>query len=388
MVGLLARSSYSPASLTTYNTTTSLADIDATNMAVTFTAPPSGTVEVELDAMTSGGSVRHTWGLREGTADLVWQGISNDASVGRKVAKFVVSGMTPGSSHTFKWSQLGASTAAATYAGLTSSHYWPAHMRVYGVPVPTSDFDRVVTPLAGSISSQAWSLHVPIGPGPRGLVIWCHGRGGAATDYTGSIRAATATALLDAGYMVGGTAAHGDNFGNDASLADIKAFYDMVHAAYPVSDVIMWGESMGALDALLISAGVKSVPTVRGAMIFSGVCSLANAYAGIGDVGFTAQINTAFGITGSSPNTYAELTAGYDPALRTTSDYASKRFRFTGSASDSTATKASHMDVMTAAISGVTAECVSVTSTGGHSDASQYADTSAILAFVARCVAD
>ena len=52
MVGLLARSSYSPASLTTYNTTTSLADIDATNMAVTFTAPPSGTVEVELDAMT------------------------------------------------------------------------------------------------------------------------------------------------------------------------------------------------------------------------------------------------------------------------------------------------------------------------------------------------
>lgn len=61
----------------------------------------------------------------------------------------------------------------------------------------------------------------------------------------------------------------------------------MVHAAYPVSDVIMWGESMGALDALLISAGVKSVPTVRGAMIFSGVCSLANAYAGIGDVTFT-----------------------------------------------------------------------------------------------------
>lgn len=162
----------------------------------------------------------------------------------------------------------------------------------------------------------------------------------------------------------------------------------MVHAAYPVSDVIMWGESMGALDALLISAGVKSVPTVRGAMIFSGVCSLANAYAGIGDVTFTGQINTAFGITGSSPNTYAELTAGYDPVLRTTANYTSKRFRFTGSASDSTATKASHMDVMTAAISGVTAECVSVTSTGGHSDASLYADTSAILAYVARCVAD
>lgn len=115
--GLLARKSYNPATLAILAAVGSAtaphpySDLDATNLAVTFVAPASGTVLVRLSGFAPSMSVHCAWAIREGTTLIATGDMGNDSSPTQKSIEFLVSGLTPGSSHTYKW---GASAADAS----------------------------------------------------------------------------------------------------------------------------------------------------------------------------------------------------------------------------------------------------------------------------------
>jgi hypothetical protein len=123
--GLLALKVYAPGTTTVLSTSSStFADVDATNAAVVFTAPASGNVIVRVSAwadVTAGSIGAYLWGLREGSSDLVGPttivlrdgaattpGQANQAYLS---VPMYVSGISAGS-HTYKLSH--ATTSAAT----------------------------------------------------------------------------------------------------------------------------------------------------------------------------------------------------------------------------------------------------------------------------------
>lgn len=90
-------------------TSSTIADIDATNYAVTFTAPASGKVIVVMHGMAkfdpSNADKYYQWGIRESTTTLATRPIGNSHAVAEDyrliVARFYVSGISAGS-HTYK----------------------------------------------------------------------------------------------------------------------------------------------------------------------------------------------------------------------------------------------------------------------------------------------
>jgi hypothetical protein len=117
-----------------------LADVDATNAAVTFTAPASGNVLVRLSASASPGSTANafqTWGLREGSSDIA--GAVAESIVVRCATAgteqyigatkvFVLTGISAGS-HTYKWSWAQSSGTGTMRANASS----PAVMEVWAL---------------------------------------------------------------------------------------------------------------------------------------------------------------------------------------------------------------------------------------------------------------
>lgn len=125
----------------TYSTTSAtLADVDATNMAVTFTAPASGNVLVILSAycdITATGSAFGRWSLREGSSDIsgaggsVTRGNGTSGDDGYRTIRIHLTGLSAGS-HTYKWS-FNVSVAGQTFrilAGAGGDAQPPATMEV------------------------------------------------------------------------------------------------------------------------------------------------------------------------------------------------------------------------------------------------------------------
>jgi hypothetical protein len=132
---LLGETFYNPVSTTTYNVgaNTSLVDVDATNLIVTFTAPASGKVDVILEALAFGvsGSSAYYWGIKD-TGGTTWGALSevNAVQEQRTSHTFHVTGLTAGTAYTFKWehAQSNVSGTAKMTAGGTGG---AASMRVY-----------------------------------------------------------------------------------------------------------------------------------------------------------------------------------------------------------------------------------------------------------------
>ncbi len=110
----------------------SFTDVDA-GMAVTFTAPSSGRVTIVVGAqVTSVANTSLEWNLREGSSDLAGTSATilynNSVSiVQRSTFRFLVTGLTPGSVHTYKLGQkagAGASTAWGGTAGQGLMEAW------------------------------------------------------------------------------------------------------------------------------------------------------------------------------------------------------------------------------------------------------------------------
>jgi hypothetical protein len=115
---LLAYHAYNSLTGTSHAGDTSFVDVDATNAAVTFIVPSSGKVLIEVEAPeASYGNAAQVgsgyWGLRESTTDVSSGGLYMSAAQGvaagaaiytRKRASFTIIGLTPGDTHTYKWS--------------------------------------------------------------------------------------------------------------------------------------------------------------------------------------------------------------------------------------------------------------------------------------------
>lgn len=143
--GILAVTSYNPGTLASYSragSSASYADIDATNLAVTFTAPSSGDVLVRLTGLcgiSSGASNQVFWNLRESTSDLAGTDaqIVNAAAVSNTMKSHacVVTGLTAGNSYTYKWgwkpTGSGGTGQINFFAG---SGGGPATMEVHALP--------------------------------------------------------------------------------------------------------------------------------------------------------------------------------------------------------------------------------------------------------------
>lgn len=128
---LLASLSYRPGSdVQTTTTSATFVDIDATNLAVTFTVPASGAVLVRLTAITaSTGAFAQYWGLRSGSSDVSnSEGFVKDLAAAFRVVHAVkITGLTPAASLTWKWAQRTASGTMTTRYGTLG----PATMEVW-----------------------------------------------------------------------------------------------------------------------------------------------------------------------------------------------------------------------------------------------------------------
>ncbi len=137
---VLASHIYSPTTQASYLATTTLAVIDSTNLKLTFTAPASGNVFVDLQALAGwqGGTVaNYYWGLLDGLS--AQHGNSTFVAYNntpRSSARIYVSGLTPGISYTYFWAHYCATASAfGLYAdgnigSVATAKYGPAIMTV------------------------------------------------------------------------------------------------------------------------------------------------------------------------------------------------------------------------------------------------------------------
>ena len=217
---------------------------------------------------------------------------------------------------------------------------------------------------------------------PTNVILYFHGSGEDQTGLTtDSLKFTVRDALINAGYILAGSNARGNNWGNQASVDDYAALDKYVRDNYNVKNVALWSQSMGGLDGLsaLAQGKVKAV----GWLGTYPVCNLANLYS-LGT--YTSAINTAYGITGIGNATYANLTWGNDPALMRGFSWRHVPMRFYASSGDTVVPKANNTDVLAALVAGSCRESAVVACTGNHGDPSHF-DAASYLAFFARCFA-
>lgn len=141
---ILAFHNYNPgtqADLT--STSTSFVDVDATNMAVTFTAPASGKVLIDISAATYvGAGVGIDWALRVGSTDVagtnhrISYGSSGDRST-YSTLRAVITGLVADSSYTYKLAQrvgVGSGTVTTRVGGSARGNAGPAVFVVTALP--------------------------------------------------------------------------------------------------------------------------------------------------------------------------------------------------------------------------------------------------------------
>lgn len=222
---------------------------------------------------------------------------------------------------------------------------------------------------------------------PTGVIMYSHGRSEVESGLLDdSLKAACVTAFLNAGYLMCGTNARGNNFGVQQSVDDYAALDKYMRDNYNVSNVLIWAQSMGGLTGLLLLAQNK----VKGVVGWLGTYPMVNLSAadnGTGGTNYATDINTAFGITGVGISTYANKTYGNDPCLLPGSAFRNVPMRFYASASDTVVGKTQNTDTLRALIAEYCRESTVVVCSGTHGDPSHFV-ASEYTAFAARCFAN
>lgn len=146
---LLAVKQYAPATTTIFSTTSStVADLDTTNLAITFTAPASGNVLVTLTGYADNSSniTQYFWLLRNTGGTIITSatlGPNRDPNGVVQSGSMYVTGLTAGTSYTYRWAHGitgGATGRMICGPGVTSSTvsvtnmFMPAIMEVWSAP--------------------------------------------------------------------------------------------------------------------------------------------------------------------------------------------------------------------------------------------------------------
>jgi len=245
-----------------------------------------------------------------------------------------------------------------------------AYMSMYGSTSP------IYTLETGVIDGQSWELLMPtqnfIGKG----ILFYHGSGADQTMFrTDAYFIQVRRLLLMAGYAVGSSNNHGASWGNNASLADSVALAALMRSDYGISDMLLWGVSMGGIGSLLeLAAG--TISDIVGWMGSSPATNLNYCF----NHGFGSPIDAAYG------GDFATNGVGHDPNLFSGSAFTGKRMRFYASPDDTVVPKANNTDLMAALVNAFATESGVVVTSGEHGAAGQLPPTD-ILAFIERCFA-
>lgn len=104
-----------------YSTTsTTQADVDATNLAVTFTVPASGVVLIDVEGLSESVSgAIHVLSVRESTTTIQTAMVGSGTFYGHTRITFRITGLTPGASKTYKLghARLTGTGTASLYTG-------------------------------------------------------------------------------------------------------------------------------------------------------------------------------------------------------------------------------------------------------------------------------
>lgn len=119
--GSLEYKAHNPSTREDYATSsTSVADVDATDLAVTFTVPASGAVAVILAALGGVTASNMLWLLREGTTEVPGSRVqmSTVGNLRLCTGPIIITGLTPDAVLTWKWAWLmGGAGTGRIYAG-------------------------------------------------------------------------------------------------------------------------------------------------------------------------------------------------------------------------------------------------------------------------------
>lgn len=170
------------------------------------------------------------------------------------------------------------------------------------------------------------------------LVIAAHGAGGSEQTINGPELGETRDALLDRGWVVASAMAADRGWGNDASLSDYSELAEQVAARWRVTDVLLHGQSMGAVPAVLLYAHQR-IPDIRAAALVAPALSLDAVW----DKGFADDLQEAYGI--GSRSELAEATAFQDPVRLDPALLADARIRIWASRHDFLTPMVHHADV-------------------------------------------
>lgn len=210
------------------------------------------------------------------------------------------------------------------------------------------------------------------------LIIYHGGTGETmSAPRTDTLKQTLITYLLSNGYAIVASNAHGNNWGNDASLADFVELHTWAKSQITPSVTLLLSQSMGGMSGLL-TAAARPFAIAGWAGIYP-VCNLADCYT---NPTFETQINTAYNIPGGG--TYAEQTAGHDPVLLSASAFAGLRMRFYASASDTIVSKTNNSDAMATLVDATATENDVVVCSGDHGDTSHFQPAD-LIAFFNRC---
>lgn len=214
--------------------------------------------------------------------------------------------------------------------------------------------DQAASIVDGSIRGQRYVLALPAHPRDGRLVLYIHGAGTNAARATDSALVGSLTAaLLRAGYAVAGTDAHGDNWGDDVSLADQLALLRRLRGQ-GLDRVYVLAESMGGLDGLRL---IGQTPIRAWAGLYP-VCNLASIDA---ERMYSAAIRAANG--GTVPPSLSPVRPAPLRGLP---------MRFWASPGDTVVPKAQNTDLCAADATADGGRVTVTTTTGDHGDPSNF----------------
>lgn len=225
-----------------------------------------------------------------------------------------------------------------------------------------------------------WNYNAATG---ANLIIYHHGVGGSYADNPGALYVGPMIDLVLArGYIVAGSSAAGDNWGNATGMQTYVSLYAWCVEHYRILQTVAWSGSMGGLSGLLTLLD-KRIPYVGWYGTYP-VCSLAAMFAS-NTGGYASAIRAAYGIA-SDGSDYAAKTAGHDPLLYAASAFPRVGMRFIASSGDTVVGKTANSDALSTLLSQWCPEYTVVGATGNHGDPSHYLDTD-FADFFDRCIA-
>lgn len=184
--------------------------------------------------------------------------------------------------------------------------------------------------------------------------------------------------LLSNGIAMAKSRYHGNSYGSPKCMADLLELYQKACEIAPIGAVILYGNSMGGIAAqnCLLT---NTIPSVSGLYLVDPTYDLYQRYTN----GRQSEINAAYECT---PATYAEKTAGYDPALRHWSEYRGLPIHIRASSLDNTVRLSLHGQKLKTYLGEHNDVTLFDTQTAGHNIADRFNGEELMTFIYTKCI--